>query len=293
MDIALALAAAFFFALGLVLMEKAASAQPEEAVGGGFLVRLLRQPVWLLGLASQGVGFALQAAALGVGRMVVVQPVLVATIVFTLPIAKAVTKRRIRAIEGVGAGIVAAGLAVLLVATTTSEGTADATPGRWLIVGGACLGIAVALFLAGRFGSGSLRAGLIGTASGLLFGLAAALTKATVERLDEGVVAVVWDWHLYAMIAISISAFWLEQAALQTGALSAAVASTMAFDPLSSIPLGILLFDEQLHESAIGITISLIALAVTMAGLVLLARAKGPEPVEPGLLSAPVPAAGL
>ena len=45
------------------------------------------------------------------------------------------------------------------------------------------------------------------------------------------------DWHLYAMIVISVAAFWLQQAALQTGALSAAVASSMAFDPLSSIPL--------------------------------------------------------
>ena len=38
MDIALALAAAFFFALGLVLQEKSASEQPAESVAGGFLV---------------------------------------------------------------------------------------------------------------------------------------------------------------------------------------------------------------------------------------------------------------
>ncbi|HKY13018.1 MAG TPA: hypothetical protein VJL85_06740 [Gaiellaceae bacterium] len=53
MDIALALAAAFFFALGLVLQEKAASDQPPESVRVGFLTRLARQPVWLLGLLAQ------------------------------------------------------------------------------------------------------------------------------------------------------------------------------------------------------------------------------------------------
>ena len=63
MDVALALAAAFFFALGLVLQEKAASEQPDETVAAGFLVRLARQPVWLLGLAMQGVGFVAQAIA--------------------------------------------------------------------------------------------------------------------------------------------------------------------------------------------------------------------------------------
>jgi drug/metabolite transporter (DMT)-like permease len=290
MDIALALGAAFFFALGLVLMEKAASAQPGESAGGGFIARLVRQPVWLAGLAAQGVGFALQATALGVGRLVVVQPVLVATIAFTLPIARVVTKRRIRGIEVIGAGIVAAGLVVLLVATKTSQGTDDATVMRWLVVGGACAGICVVLFGLARLRTGAVRAGLIGTSSGILFGLAAALTKATVDRLDDGVVAVVWDWHLYAMIALSIAAFWLEQVALQTGALAAAVASTMAFDPLSSIPLGILLFDEKLHEDALGIAVSATALAVTLSGLVLLARARGAEPSRPGVAVAPAPA---
>ena len=290
MDVALALAAAFFFALGLVLMEKAAASQPDESVGGGFIARLAREPVWLAGLGAQGVGFVLQATALGVGRLVVVQPLLVATIAFTLPVARVVTKRRIRTIEVIGAGIVAAGLVVLLVTTKTSQGTDDTTALRWLVVGGACVGICVVLFGMARLRTGPVRAGLIGTSSGILFGLAAALTKSTVDRLDDGVVAVVWDWHLYAMIALSIAAFWLEQVALQTGALSAAVASTMAFDPLSSIPLGILLFDEKLDENALGIAVAVIALTATLTGLVLLARAKGSEPSGAGVAVAPAPA---
>jgi drug/metabolite transporter (DMT)-like permease len=290
-DIVLALVAAFLFALGLVLQEKAASQRSADDVGAGFLVRLLREPIWLLGLASQGLGFAAQAVALAVGRMVIVQPLLVATIVFSLPIARLVTKRHIRRIEWIGASVVAGGLAALLIVSKTDEGTDDASVGVWLAVGAVCIGIALVLFLLARGRSPALRAGLLGTASGILFGFAAALTKATVSRFDEGVLEVVWDWHLYAMIAVSLAAFWLQQAALQTGALSAAVASTMAFDPLSSILLGIIIFSEQLHEGAIGITVSLLALAVTLFGLVLLARAKGADPpVEPRL--APVPATG-
>ena len=98
------------------------------------------------------------------------------------------------------------------------------------------------------------------------------------------------DWHLYALILVSVAAFWLQQAALQTGALSAAVASSMAFDPLSSIPLGIIIFYEELHESAFGIVVSVLALAVTLFGLVLLARAKGSEPpIGSRLQPAPAP----
>jgi hypothetical protein len=289
-DIALAIVAAFFFALGLVLQEKAASAQPAESVGAGFVTRLLRNRIWLLGLGAQGVGFVFQAIALGIGRMVIVQPLLVATIVFALPVARVVTKRPIRRIELIGALVVAGGLAVLLVVTKTEEGTDDASLARWLVVGGACLGIAVVLFGLARLRAGALRAGLVGTAAGILFGLAAALTKATVTRFDNGVWAVVGDWHLYALIVVSVVAFWLEQVSLQTGALSAAVASTMAFDPLSSIPLGILLFSENLDETALGMVVSGIALAVALGGLVILARAKEEEAAERTLANVPAPA---
>jgi multidrug transporter EmrE-like cation transporter len=119
--------------------------------------------------------------------------------------------------------------------------------------------------------------------------LAAALTKTTVSMFDEGLGAVLWDWHVYALVIVSVAAFWLEQAALQTGALAAAVATTMAFDPLSSLVFGIVLFEEALHESAAGYTISLLLLAVALAGLVILARAKG-ESAPPRSVPAPEPA---
>jgi hypothetical protein len=90
-------------------------------------------------------------------------------------------------------------------------------------------------------------------------------------------------------VTVSIAAFWLEQAALQTGALAAAVATTMAFDPLSSLVFGIGLFDEALHESALGYMVSLLSLATALAGLVILARAKGAEP-PPRAAVAPAPA---
>ena len=86
------------------------------------------------------------------------------------------------------------------------------------------------------------------------------------------------DWHVYALVLVSIPAFWLEQSALQTGALAAAVATTMAFDPLSSLVFGITLFDESLHETVLGYALSAACLATALAGLVILARAKGDEP---------------
>jgi drug/metabolite transporter (DMT)-like permease len=286
-DVALALTAAFFFALGLVLQEKAASEQPPESVGVGFLTRLARQPVWLLGLCAQGVGFVAQAIALGIGRMVVVQPLLVASIVFALPLGRVIEKRRVQRAEVIGAALVTGGLAVLLIASKPSAGEDDASLLAWAVIGGATVAVACFLFGLARGRRATARAGLLGAAGGILFGLAAALTKSTVSLLDEGIGAVLWDWHVYALVVVSIAAFWLEQAALQTGALAAAVATTMAFDPLSSLVFGIALFDEALHESAVGYTVSLLSLAAALAGLVLVARAKGAE-APPRSVPAPI-----
>lgn len=277
MDVILALVAAFFFALGLVLQEKAASEQPPESVGAGFLVRLATQPVWLLGLLAQGLGFVAQAIALGIGRMVVVQPLLIASIVFALPLGRVIEKRPIQRTDLFGAALVTAGLGALLVVSKPSAGADDASLRAWVVIGGGAVGVAIVLFALARRRRSTVRAGLLGTAAGILFGLSAALTKATVSLFDEGIGAVVWDWHVYALVVVSVAAFWLEQAALQTGALAAAVATTMAFDPLSSLVFGIFLFDEALHESAAGYAISLLLLAVALAGLAILARAKSEE----------------
>jgi hypothetical protein len=288
-DIALALAAAFFFALGLVLQEKAASDQPPESVRAGFLTRLAQQPIWLLGLLAQGIGFVAQAIALGIGRMVVVQPLLVATIVFALPLGRLIEKRRIQRADMIGAALVTGGLGALLVVSKTSAGEDDASLLSWAVIGGGAVGVAVLLFLLARGRGSAMRAGLLGSAAGILFGLAAALTKTTVSMLDEGLGAVLWDWHVYALVIVSVAAFWLEQAALQTGALAAAVATTMGLDPLSSLVFGIFLFEEALHESAVGYTVSLLSLAAALAGLVILARAKGAE-APPRSAPAPEPA---
>jgi hypothetical protein len=288
-DVALALAAAFFFALGLVLQEKAASEQPDETVGAGFLVRLVRQPIWLLGLAMQGVGFVAQAIALGVGRMVVVQPLLVASIVFALPLGRLIEKRMIQRAEWIGAAMVTGGLAVLLITSKPAAGDDDASLLAWAVIGGGAAGVAVVLFVLAQGRRPQVRAGLLGTASGILFGLGAALTKTAVSLLDDGIGAVFGDWHVYALVVVSIAAFWLEQAALQTGALAVAVATTMAFDPLSSLVFGIGLFDEALHEGLLGYVAAAALLGVTLAGLVILARAKGAKP-PPELAPAPAPA---
>ena len=286
MAVVLAFVAAFLFALGLVLQEKAASKLPSEAVGAGFLARLFARPVWLLGGACQVAGFAAQAIALGIGSLVIVQPILIFSIVFALPLGRVLEQRRIHRNEWIGAALVSGGICVLLVASKTDAGSDDASLARWAVVGGVTMGVAIVLYLLARGRSPTVRAACLGIAGGILFGLTAALTKSVVSDFDDGIVAVVSDWELYALILISVAAFWLEQAALQTGALAAAVSTTMAFDPLSSLLFGIVLFDESLHRTPFGIVVSTVSLSVALAGLILIARAKGSAARPPEVAAA-------
>ena len=122
-----------------------------------------------------------------------------------------------------------------------------------------------------------------------MFALSAALTKTTVDQLGDGVLTVFEHWQLYALIVIGYLSMMLSQASLQTGALAPAVATQMALDPIASVLLGILAFDETIHDDALGVVLALMAFAVMLAGLVYLALH------EDGTQAAPPaqPAAGV
>ncbi len=272
MAVVLALLAALLFAGGTVLQQKVAeTASEDEALKAGFLLRLARKPQWLAGIALDAGGFVCQAIALGVGRLVVVQPILATSVVFALPLGNRLTGQHIGRREVIAALAVAAGLAVFLVVADPSGGRDDATATAW-IVSFAVIGVVCsALVAAGLRAGPGPKATLFGIATGILFGLSAALTKTCVERLDEGVLGLLGDWELYALIVVGWVGMTLCQASLQTGRLASAMATQMVLDPVTSVLLGTLAFDETIHTSAVGLGGSLVALVVMLSGLVVLA----------------------
>ncbi|MDW5597731.1 DMT family transporter [Conexibacter stalactiti] len=274
MEIALALAAALLFALGSVLQQKAGLDEPEAAAGssGGLLLRMARRPVWLVGIASDALGFVAQAIALTIGRLAVVQPLLVSSVVFALPLGARFTGQKIRRADVIAAAVVTASLAVFLLVADPSGGRDDAPFGQWLIAGGALGGVSAALVLAARDAKPATKAALLGIATGLLFGLSAALTKAVGDQFEEGVFTIFTDWHTYALLVVGYASMTLSQLSLQTGVLAPAVATSMAFDPISSVILGTTLLQESLHTSTLGAVAAVAALVAALGGLAVLAR---------------------
>jgi drug/metabolite transporter (DMT)-like permease len=138
MDVVLALAAALLFALAMVLQQQVAStASEQDARRAGFLLELARRPRWLAGVAADALGYVCQAAALAVGRIVVVQPLLATSVVFALPLGARLGGRQVARPEVVAAIAVTAGLAVFLVVADPSGGVDNPSAGGWIASFGA------------------------------------------------------------------------------------------------------------------------------------------------------------
>ena len=288
MDAVLALVAALMFALGTVIQQREAmKVSDEDAHSAGLLLRLARRPAWLVGIVADALGFVAQAVALGIGRVIVVQPLLATAVVWALPLGAKLSGQRVVRRDIVAALAVTAGLGGFLVISDPSGGRDDAPIAAWIVAGGSLCAIAAVLAAIGMRGSAARKAAACGTAAGLLFGLSAVLTKAVVDSLDEGVVELVTDWHLYALIAVGFSSMTLSQISLQAGDLAPAVATQMIFDPVASLILGLTLLQEQIHDDALGVAGSVVALLVTFAGMAVLATREAGPPAE---TKAPAPA---
>ena len=94
--VGLALLSSFLFALAATLQQmEAGSLDREQASSIKMLLVLVRRPRWLLGVAADAGGFITVALALAIGRLVVVQPLVVTVLLFALPLSARLTGRRI------------------------------------------------------------------------------------------------------------------------------------------------------------------------------------------------------
>jgi drug/metabolite transporter (DMT)-like permease len=275
MAVILAFGSAAVFALGIVLQQRVVMDAPEaKEASAGLLFRLIQHPVWLGGIAAYGIAFGMQAAALGDGRLVVVQPILATTIVFALPLGVWLSAQRVTRRDAIAAFVVTAGLALFLVLADPSGGREDAPVGEWVVAGAVVIGVAAGLTVAGLARAGALRAAFLGTASGLLFGLVSALTKGAVEVLQDDGVGVLANWHLYALIVVGFAGMTITQLSLGTGILPPAVATSSIFNPAVSVVLGLTLFEERVHHSTAGRIGAVLALLAMFAGIAALALSK-------------------
>jgi drug/metabolite transporter (DMT)-like permease len=271
----LALVAAFFFALAAALQQKGALNLPEVSLRNpASLARLAGQTMWLLGTAALLTGYVLQAAALDRGRLAIVQPLLVTTVVFALPLGYFLTKQHVGRREIVGAAVIVFGLAHFAIYGDPAGGRENAPGEEWAIaiaILGAVCGV---LLLIGGRGGLTMKAAVYGTVAGILFGLSAALTKPTLEFLHDGIDELLSHWEPYALAVAGLLGFALQQVSLGTGRLAPSVATVSVANPVVGILLGAILLDERLSRPAWHVAVAYIGLGVALAGAVVISIAR-------------------
>jgi drug/metabolite transporter (DMT)-like permease len=293
----LALLAAVCFALAATLWQKATVSLTGVSIRrpASFLV-VLASWVWLLGLAAQIVGVVLQAAALDRGRVSIIQPLLVTTVVWTLPLGYFLTQQTVGMREITGAAIVVAGLALFAYFGHPAAGLADAPGADWAAAIVVVCATCVALLTFANRGSLSTRAALLGAVAGLLYGLSATLMKPVVENLHtQGVGGVVSGWEFWVWSAAGIIGFVFQQLSLSTGRLVPSVAAVSVANPVVSVLLGALVLQERLSKEPPWHAVAAVgALCLALVGSVVISSAREEHPERPGPRPEPrpVPAAG-
>lgn len=273
----LALIASISFALAATLWQRAsldAGVEPGDAKG---MVGLLGNWVWLLGLAAQIVGVLLQGAALDRGRVAVIQPLLVTSIIWALPLGYFLTHQTVTRRHIAGAAIIVVGLATFSQIGDPAAGVDDAPLADWLVALLVLAAICVALTIVGAGGAMRTKAAVFGTVAGILYGVSATLMKPVVERLDaDGLAEALAGWELWVMAAAGLVGFYLQQISLATGRLVTSVATVSVVNPVVSVILGALVLEERLDPSHRVVAVS--GLAVALLGAVVIAAASDPGP---------------
>ena len=281
----LAIFAAAFFALAATLWQKASLGLEGISIKRPkSLLNLLTRWVWLAGLGAQVAGIALQAAALDRGRVAVIQPLLVTTIIWAIPLGYFLTGQKIVRREVIGAAVCVAGLAVFSAYGDPSAGVDNAPASDWasaiLVIGAICGGLAL---FANRGGS-SAKAAVYGTIAGILYGLSATLMKPVVETWHADGAAVFGDWELWAMVIAAVLGFVMQQISLSSGQLVASVTTVSVANPIVSVMLGVLILQERLDDvlaAAVGLALALFG-AVVIASIQEKEKASPTAPATPG-----------
>jgi hypothetical protein len=265
----LAACAACAIGTGAALQQQAAhGVSASGSAGIGLIGILLRRPIWLLGVAVMVTGFGLQAAALDLGRLAVVEPILATSLVVALVVAAFRHRSWPGPADWLAMVLAAGGVAVFLVVAAPVGGRAQPPAVWWapLLVGLGLLGV-LALWRSPHWLPARTAMGL-GAVAGMTIGASDALVKATVSSASVLHLAVLMTLPPYLLVIVGAAGFLLQQHAYRVGELKSALPASSVLEPLTGTVLGLTLFGERLaaHDPLSAIALMLAA-AATIVGV--------------------------
>lgn len=274
-----ALLASFVAAVGIVVRQ-AALQNPAVDAGPAVAAAVLRDRLWWAGTAAAVAGYGFQAMALAHGSLLLVQPMLVSSLLFVLPLSAVRLGHRVPGSEWAWASLLTASLAVFVLVGQPREGNYRPPTPAWTLALGAAVPVLVAV-LAARRTEGRIRASWLGVAVALLLGMIAVLTKTCTHRYAVG------GWNAlftspapYVLVVLAVVATVLQQWAFHAGALQASVPIMLVGEPVVAVMLGVAVLGEHLTAHGVGAVALPAAIAAMLAATIALARGEGAQTEE-------------
>ena len=274
MAVLLVLFATLANATALVLQRKAAQdSARDRGAAAGTLADMVRRPTWIVGVLIFACAIGLQATALTLGSIALVQPVLVMELPFTLLLGWWVLGGALRATEWTAVAIMSVGLVLLLVSLQPHGGDAlGAGALVWTLGTVITLGLLVGISVVAKRSRAVGRAAFYGIAAGIGSGFVAVIIKTMSEALlHGGPGAVLLTWQTYLLIPVAPLAFLVLQNALRAGRLIASQPGLILGNPVLSSFWGIGLLGEEVNSGG-GVLGGLLGAVLLTVGVVLLSR---------------------
>ncbi len=267
--IAVALASASAYSVGVILQSlEAREAPPTESLRLALLKDLARRRRWVVGTLCVMLGWALQAAALGLAPLSVVQPALAAGL-FVLLIAGArlsdecIGRREVLAVIAISAGVAGLGLA-----SPKGEQGGHATA---LVIGPA-LALMAAVALAPYLRRGRAVPALVVISAGLAYACSAFMTKFVADALSEMELLAAGAW-LGGTICAAVLGLVSEMTALQRRSAVRVFPGVLVIQIVLAVLLAPVLAGETWTTNPLMLIVLGVSLAVLAAGTAVLAGA--------------------
>jgi drug/metabolite transporter (DMT)-like permease len=279
-----ALLAALFAAVGIVVRQRAIQTGGNDPADAGAIVTSwIRQSSWWFGTGGAIGGYVFQALALAHGSLLLVQPLLVSSLLFVLPLGARFSNQHVRARDWCWALLLTAALTVFVLVGQPREGHYRAPVPAWSVALGTSVPVVIVCVLAARRTAGRRRAMLLAGAVAVLLGMVAVLTKVSTHRLA------VHGWHgllavpaPYLLVALAVTVTVLQQSAFHAGALQASVPIMLVGEPVVAVLLGVVILGEHLVVHGAGTVILVVAVGAMTAATIALGRdsASAVQPAE-------------
>lgn len=269
-----ALLAAFWAAVGIVVRQRAIQGEagnPDDS--GAIVTSWVRQPAWWAGTLGAVGGYVFQALALAHGSLLLVQPLLVSSLLFVLPLGARFSNQHVRARDWYWALLLTAALTIFVLVGQPREGNYRPPVPAWSVALAGSVPVVIVCVLAARRTVGRPRAMLLASAVAVLLGMIAVLTKVSTHRLATH------GWHglltvpaPYLLVALAATVTVLQQSAFHAGALQASVPIMLVGEPVVAVLLGVVVLGEHLVVRGGGSVILVVAIGAMTAATIALGR---------------------